>query len=46
MGINITTLYGHFLQWTEDLTDGDRAALFHDTAVRAYNLTTNGPART
>jgi len=47
MGINISTLYGHFLQWPEDLTDGDRAALFHDTAVRAYNRTsTNGTAGT
>lgn len=36
--IDIATLYGKFLHWTTDLSDSERAALFHDTAVRAYNL--------
>ncbi len=36
--IDIKTLYGKFLEWSADLSDGERAALFHDTAVRAYNL--------
>ena len=36
--IDIPTLYGKFLHWTTDLSDSERAALFHDTAVRAYNL--------
>ncbi|MEE2710514.1 MAG: amidohydrolase family protein [Gemmatimonadota bacterium] len=36
--ISITELYGMFLSWTADLSDDDRAELFHDTAVRAYNL--------
>lgn len=38
MGIPVETLYGKFLEWTVDLADAERAALFHDTAVRAYRL--------
>ena len=41
-GIGIKTLYGKFLEWTADLSNSDRSALFHDTAIRAYNLAT-GP---
>ena len=36
--ISIAELYGMFLSWTADLSDDDRSELFHDTAVRAYNL--------
>ena len=36
MGIGIGALYGKFLQWSADRSDADRAALFHDTAMRAY----------
>ena len=35
-GITIPALYRRFLEWSSDLSDADRAALFHDTAVRAY----------
>jgi predicted TIM-barrel fold metal-dependent hydrolase len=38
MGIDIQTLYTKFLDWTADLSDSDRSALFHDTAVHAYRL--------
>ena len=38
MGIGISTLYSKFLQWSADLSDADRSALFHDTAIRAYGL--------
>jgi predicted TIM-barrel fold metal-dependent hydrolase len=38
MGIPLEALYGKFLEWTVDLADAERAALFHDTAVRAYRL--------
>ena len=37
-GISMAELYGYFLQWTEDLSQEERRALFYDTAVRAYNL--------
>ena len=37
-GISMDTLYSKFLAWSADLADAERAALFHDTAVRAYNL--------
>ena len=37
-GFDIPTLYGHFVEWTKDLSATDRAALFHDTAVRAYRI--------
>jgi predicted TIM-barrel fold metal-dependent hydrolase len=36
MGIGIADLYGGFLEWSADLSDPERRALFHDTAVRAY----------
>ncbi len=35
--ISIPALYGKFLEWSANLSDGDRAALFHDSAERAYN---------
>jgi predicted TIM-barrel fold metal-dependent hydrolase len=35
-GIDIATLYGQFLAWTADLSQTERTALFHDTAIRAY----------
>lgn len=38
MGISIPALYGKFLDWTADLPDDQRWALFHDTAARAYRL--------
>ena len=38
MGIRVATLYTDFLSWTQDRSDADRAALFHDTAVKAYRL--------
>ena len=38
MGIDMATLYGLFLKWSEDLSASECAALFHDTAARAYNL--------
>jgi len=38
MGIPVETLFGKFLAWTADLSDRERCALFHDTAVRAYRL--------
>lgn len=38
MGIGISTLYSKFLQWSADLSDADRSALFHDTEIRAYGL--------
>ena len=38
MGITIPELYLGFLRWTEDRSDRERAALFHDTAVKAYSL--------
>jgi predicted TIM-barrel fold metal-dependent hydrolase len=37
-GVDVETLYGKFLAWTADLSEADRRALFHDTAVRAYRL--------
>ncbi|MEE2659041.1 MAG: amidohydrolase family protein [Candidatus Latescibacterota bacterium] len=36
--VDIPTLYGKFLDWTQDLPQADRLALFHDTAARAYRL--------
>jgi predicted TIM-barrel fold metal-dependent hydrolase len=36
--ISMGTLYRLFLSWTEDLSVTDQTALFHDTAVQAYNL--------
>lgn len=38
MGIGIETLYRKFLDWTADMADTERSALFYDTAVRAYRL--------
>ena len=38
MGISIETLYSKFSDWTADMSDAERLALFHDTAVHAYNL--------
>ena len=35
-GIDIPTLYGLFLEWTNDLSHNERRALFHDTALNAY----------
>lgn len=37
-GISIETLYGKFLDWTADMSDSQRSALFYDTAVQAYNI--------
>jgi predicted TIM-barrel fold metal-dependent hydrolase len=37
-GVNINILYSLFLKWTEDFSHTERTALFHDTAVHAYNL--------
>jgi predicted TIM-barrel fold metal-dependent hydrolase len=37
-GFDIPTLYGHFVEWTKNLPATGRAALFHDTAVRAYRI--------
>ena len=37
-GISISKLYSDFLRWTESRSMKDRAALFHDTAVKAYRL--------
>ena len=34
--IDISTLYGLFLEWTNDFSRNEREALFHDTALRAY----------
>ncbi len=36
--ISIGELYSLFLTWTADLSETERVKLFHDTAVRAYNL--------
>jgi predicted TIM-barrel fold metal-dependent hydrolase len=36
--ISIADLYSKFLQWSAERSDAERAALFHDTATRAYNL--------
>jgi predicted TIM-barrel fold metal-dependent hydrolase len=36
--ISIGDLYSRFLAWSADLSDTQRADLFHNTAVRAYNL--------
>ncbi|NKB66678.1 MAG: amidohydrolase family protein [Candidatus Latescibacteria bacterium] len=38
MGIDIPTLYGKFLDWSAHLSAAQRADLFHDTAVKAYQL--------
>ena len=38
MGISIETLYRKFSDWTADLSDVERLALFHYTAVNAYKL--------
>ncbi|MFT5367148.1 MAG: putative TIM-barrel fold metal-dependent hydrolase [Candidatus Latescibacterota bacterium] len=38
-GVSMNTLYSLFLKWTEDLSNTERTALFHDTAAQAYNLT-------
>ena len=35
-GISINYLYGKFLDWRADLSDDERRALFHDTAIEAY----------
>lgn len=37
-GISIEALYSKFLDWTVDMSDAERSALFHDTAVGAYNI--------
>lgn len=37
-GIDIATLYGTFSEWTMDLPEADRSALFHDTAARVYRV--------
>ena len=37
-GISIPALYGKFLDWSAHLSADQRAALFHDTAVKAYQL--------
>ncbi|MBT5832988.1 MAG: amidohydrolase family protein, partial [Candidatus Latescibacteria bacterium] len=37
-GVNMNTLYSLFFKWVEDFTDADKKALFHDTAIQAYNL--------
>lgn len=37
-GISINTLYSKFSDWTSDMSEAERLALFHDNAVRAYNL--------
>ena len=37
-GVDIPTLYGKFLDWTQDLTEAQRQALFHDTAARVYRV--------
>jgi predicted TIM-barrel fold metal-dependent hydrolase len=37
--IAISTLYGLFLEWTNDFSRNEREALFHDTALRAYGGT-------
>ena len=34
--ISINYLYGKFLDWSADLSDDERRALFHDTAIKAY----------
>lgn len=39
-GININTLYSHFYNWVKDFSESEKKALFHDTAVRAYQLDT------
>ena len=38
MGISIAQLYKQFLSWTAERSEAERAALFHDSAVRAYGL--------
>jgi len=35
-GISINYLYGKFLDWSADLAEDERRALFHDTAIEAY----------
>ena len=37
-GIDVATLYGRFVAWTQDWSEAERAALFHDTAARVYRL--------
>lgn len=37
-GVDIPTLYGKFVEWTSDLPEADRQALFHDTAARVYRV--------
>ena len=37
-GISIETLYGKFLDWTADMSDSQRSALFYDTAAQTYNI--------
>ncbi len=37
-GIDVATLYGKFLAWTQDWSEEDRAALFHGTAARVYRV--------
>ena len=44
-GISINYLYGKFLDWSADLSDDERRALFHDTAVRVYRLDDDFMAR-
>lgn len=34
--IDIPTLYGLFLKWTDNLSTSEKNALFHDTALNAY----------
>ena len=35
-GISIGYLYAKFLEWSSDLSDDERRALFHGTAIEAY----------
>ncbi|MBT3343845.1 MAG: amidohydrolase family protein [Gemmatimonadetes bacterium] len=37
-GFDVPTLYGQFLDWTKNLSEVDRAALFHDSAARVYRM--------
>ena len=36
--ISMHRLYSLYWDWTADMSDSERSALFHDTAVRAYRL--------
>jgi len=37
-GISLAQLYEMYLSWTDGFSDTERSALFHDTAVRSYQL--------